>query len=1168
MNLKRVKVGLPLLFLGLTVGTVGAQNKPTLTEINFLVSGNQVEQTGNGDVTVEITFDRPMNQSVDPVVKFGLSEPFSLTVPKKGNGWISATLWQGFFTVSDNNPQTGDGRYIFKIYGAEDTGGAKMDTTLSTDLGKSLLICRSGELQLSTNALDFGTIQAGSSKTLEVTIRNTSCAPLNVSNVSVPPPFSLLNTAPSFTVAGESSHTLEIQYKPLSREVHAGQIVISSDDRNQATHTVQLSGTARGPQIALTPSSILNFGRVEVGSSATRLVVVTNQAAADPALSDTLRVNNITSSGAVYVAQPKKLVVPPDSSATIQVTFTPTQYRAYTGFILSFHSNDLTQPVRTLILNGDSSDDAPPGAPSNLRVTWNSAYPGFTNAAVLPICWDNPDDATGIAEVWWKFVSTPSPPQSPSDTTSRGGRAIVPVGESCASLPLLGKLTTGRWYLYLWLVDGSENSGYQNAVLTSFVYDVTPPAIPPVVSRTIPATRWFGLKDVFRLTLGIPPDAVRGVRDASEVRWKYADPPSAPTDWDGRFFVGDGANETVTVTIPFTEDMACGEDSLYIWLADSSGNVTVDQTTIARYRFDICPPEIKRVLTFEENMANVGQAYRDTLTIFDHVSIDTAWMRYRFGGATAEEPPRPLTRIPDSDRFVVEIPAAGVTRRGIEYTVVAVDSLGNQGVGPVNAPECGSVGGTLVEEGDGPWFPVRTRTENDFRIDADGRPVPLISGEEEASYQLISIPYDLDTTDVMLVLQDDLGAYDKTLWRLFDYKPDNPDSLRFLEGPDARDLQPGRSYFIITRQENIVVDSGPGVTRRTVCSDTLRLYEGWNLIATPFNFPVSKESLRLVNAGNPDGEISLRSFERGWNIVDVMDPWKGYALFVTRPRDQEPDVPIYLVVEPRAVPGRVAKSAAQPFELQPGDWRVQISARAGQLHDLENWAGVQTGAAAGFDRFELAEPPVIGNYLRVAFAHPEWRLPADYFSTDIRPAASADQVWEFEVKTNLARKTVQLSFEFLGDFPKDAQVYLVDETLKLSQNLRNTPTYAFTSGKQGSTKRLKLIVGSPEFATAQAGEVPLTPERFELLQNYPNPFNPETSIRYNLDRASRVTLEIYDLLGRRVRTLVRGALQPAGFYSVSWNGRDDRNRPVASGVYVYRLSTPEQSFTRKMILMK
>ena len=93
------------------------------------------------------------------------------------------------------------------------------------------------------------------------------------------------------------------------------------------------------------------------------------------------------------------------------------------------------------------------------------------------------------------------------------------------------------------------------------------------------------------------------------------------------------------------------------------------------------------------------------------------------------------------------------------------------------------------------------------------------------------------------------------------------------------------------------------------------------------------------------------------------------------------------------------------------------------------------------------------------------------------------------------------------------------------------------------------------------------PQVFSLAPNYPNPFNPSTTIRYQLPLDTQVSLEIYDVLGQKVRTLV-SELKPAGHYLVSWDSRDDRNRHVAAGVYFYRLSAGDFSQVRKLLLLK
>ena len=93
------------------------------------------------------------------------------------------------------------------------------------------------------------------------------------------------------------------------------------------------------------------------------------------------------------------------------------------------------------------------------------------------------------------------------------------------------------------------------------------------------------------------------------------------------------------------------------------------------------------------------------------------------------------------------------------------------------------------------------------------------------------------------------------------------------------------------------------------------------------------------------------------------------------------------------------------------------------------------------------------------------------------------------------------------------------------------------------------------------------PENFQLLQNYPNPFNAGTMIRYELPQPAKVRLVIYNLLGQRVKSLVQGQ-QSEGKYSIHWNATSDAGRPVASGIYIYRITVDNYVQSRKMMLLK
>ncbi|KAA0229956.1 T9SS C-terminal target domain-containing protein [candidate division KSB1 bacterium] len=96
----------------------------------------------------------------------------------------------------------------------------------------------------------------------------------------------------------------------------------------------------------------------------------------------------------------------------------------------------------------------------------------------------------------------------------------------------------------------------------------------------------------------------------------------------------------------------------------------------------------------------------------------------------------------------------------------------------------------------------------------------------------------------------------------------------------------------------------------------------------------------------------------------------------------------------------------------------------------------------------------------------------------------------------------------------------------------------------------------------------ITPDDYVLEQNYPNPFNPATAIRYTLPINKRVSLRIYDMMGRVVRTLVDDQLQSAGRYEMKWDGKNVNGQRVASGVYIYSLEFGNFKKAKRMTLVK
>jgi len=95
----------------------------------------------------------------------------------------------------------------------------------------------------------------------------------------------------------------------------------------------------------------------------------------------------------------------------------------------------------------------------------------------------------------------------------------------------------------------------------------------------------------------------------------------------------------------------------------------------------------------------------------------------------------------------------------------------------------------------------------------------------------------------------------------------------------------------------------------------------------------------------------------------------------------------------------------------------------------------------------------------------------------------------------------------------------------------------------------------------------LAPTEVTLEDNFPNPFNPVTTIRFGLPKTQHVTIAVYSVTGAKVIGVLDADLAE-GYHQVSWNGVDQSNNPVASGIYIYELRTKNRRLIKKMLLTK
>lgn len=137
-------------------------------------------------------------------------------------------------------------------------------------------------------------------------------------------------------------------------------------------------------------------------------------------------------------------------------------------------------------------------------------------------------------------------------------------------------------------------------------------------------------------------------------------------------------------------------------------------------------------------------------------------------------------------------------------------------------------------------------------------------------------------------------------------------------------------------------------------------------------------------------------------------------------------------------------------------------------------------------------------------------------------------------------------------------------------NSNSPKLYSFTDKNLvGGSKfmyRLKQIDIDGTFEYSDAVEIEVLPTKYELFQNYPNPFNPTTNIKFSLPEDARVNVNIYNILGEKVFTVLSEDLK-AGFHQVDFNSTS-AGYGIASGVYIYTIETKNFSQVKKMILMK
>jgi hypothetical protein len=325
---------------------------------------------------------------------------------------------------------------------------------------------------------------------------------------------------------------------------------------------------------------------------------------------------------------------------------------------------------------------------------------------------------------------------------------------------------------------------------------------------------------------------------------------------------------------------------------------------------------------------------------------------------------------------------------------------------------------------------------------------------------------------------------------------------------------------------------------------------------------VGRNSLQLSSAVRdsmglvaPSDFVPIEPLSTGWMEAD--DGFHRRACFV----DSQSEIPIPVTV--------TQQTTSFPYDDDNGFLIVKYYLRNDSIEKL---TGLYFGFLADFDLISDGEYCSYDETMGLLYQ--ESNTGSVVGLVALRNVTSFKAIDNGSTKTGFTREEL---FNLISSGSDD-----IDDTL-ISDMFLFVNAGPFTINPGDSVEVSLALVGGHDLASIYANATAakerfdfytdvdtdegILPQSLTLNQNYPNPFNPTTTITFSLAQAGEVSLEVFNMLGQKVKTLLTGRL-PKGGHTVEWDATNHCGEKVASGVYYYRLASAEQSQTRKMVLLK
>ena len=316
-------------------------------------------------------------------------------------------------------------------------------------------------------------------------------------------------------------------------------------------------------------------------------------------------------------------------------------------------------------------------------------------------------------------------------------------------------------------------------------------------------------------------------------------------------------------------------------------------------------------------------------------------------------------------------------------------------------------------------------------------------------------------------------------------------------------------------------------------SYSIPLHSGWNLISNPFNQSVTWSSVTSKNSITQP----IWSYNGSYNQSSTFEPYQGYYYYNSTDLNS-------LKIPYTSILGKVSTG-------NYGDIIISLK-RSGRVLDAINLK-FDNLSKNELDEFDIYSPGDLYTDASINILHPEGNARANILKTDSRSVLGDGQEYLIKIKN----ENSDVLFLSVSNNKLDSPIYLIDDDLTNVEELIGDVNLH----QLVKSKMYRLIIGKKEYVEQLKQEY--LPKEFQIFQNYPNPFNPTTLIRFALPSKDNVLMEVYNILGEHVRTLVNNIVYEAGKYEIEFSAKD-----LASGVYLLRLKTSNKVKYIKMLLAK